>query len=447
MDGCTLASARYTAHARVLAESFLAHNPGARFWVLDVDGLSEGEFFSGAGGIGDVQLLTLADVGVDEAEFHRRATIYAAHALAGSLKAPLLRTVLARTAGAAVYMDADTCVYADLAELGRLAAEHALVFSPHVLTHSGQQEFVPQLEENLVLGGVFNTGLLAVGPGAARFLDWWATRTARHSIFDAGSQRSQDQGWLTVAAALFGHHVLADPGCNVAAWNVMHRDVIWDGERATIDGGPLRHFHFALGFDPQQPQQLGSSPQPAWVPALGDRPGVARLAREYAARLIRHGYRQAWQRPIRYAAMPDGAPIEPWMRPVYRSALIEAERTGALEPANPFTHGEHRFLGWVRLRFVDGYEPLLDEIANALGSEYANRAGHGRAALELGWALARGADVLAQRDDLLRRVGELERVRDEAVAWAQREAIGRGQAEAGVLERDALIRELYARLG
>ena len=38
IHGCTVTANNYLAHTRVLAESFLAHNPGASFTALIVDG-------------------------------------------------------------------------------------------------------------------------------------------------------------------------------------------------------------------------------------------------------------------------------------------------------------------------------------------------------------------------------------------------------------------------
>jgi hypothetical protein len=39
---CTIVARNYLAHARVLAKSYLKHHPGAKFYLLVVDGLPDG---------------------------------------------------------------------------------------------------------------------------------------------------------------------------------------------------------------------------------------------------------------------------------------------------------------------------------------------------------------------------------------------------------------------
>jgi hypothetical protein len=89
MHGCTVTTSRYAAHARVLAESFLAHNPRAGFSALVIDD-------SPHPGAESFETLTPADVGVDSRELNRRAAIYQTPGLACSLKANLMLALLER---------------------------------------------------------------------------------------------------------------------------------------------------------------------------------------------------------------------------------------------------------------------------------------------------------------------------------------------------------------
>jgi phage terminase Nu1 subunit (DNA packaging protein) len=235
-----------------------------------------------------------------------------------------------------------------------------------------------------------------------------------------------DQPWLVLASTLFDHHVLKDRGCNVAGWNLHARDVHWVGDRPTIDGGPLRHFHFACGYDPERPELLARD-QKYW-PTLAGRPGVARLSREYARRLLDNGYVQERMRPVQGVAMLSGAPIEPWMRVVYRSALINAEQNGGVEPPNPFAHGEEHFSAWIRDRAV----PTVDALMKGGASAWPEAGAPDLQAFELVAAMARVRELAP-------RIGELEAIRDDAIAWAQREA---DRSRAAAAERDALARQL-----
>jgi hypothetical protein len=389
----------------VLAESFLAHNPGAGFSILLVDGAREG--FSASE---PFELLVPADIGIDTRELARRASMYITQGLAASMKPKLLSELLARHPGAVLYLDADGCIYDELTPVAELAREHSLVLSPHTLDpHPLWPQDSP--EQIIMRAGPINAGLLGVGPGAEPFLRWWGERTERRCVFDEPRGLMLAQTWLTLAGTLFPSHVLRDRGCNVAGWNLQARDVQWEGERPRIDGGPLRHFHFAGSYDPLHPEQLTPIAKHArWWASPAERPGVARLSREYAARLLESGYREALASPVRHDAMPSGAPLAPWMRAVYRAALIDAEERGAPEPPNPFADGEARFLEWVR----------------------------GRAPGE--------ARTLKQSDELLARIGELEAARDEAIEWAEGASAQLRDAERTLAQQRVALDGLSAEL-
>lgn len=439
MHGCTITTSHYLAHARAMAESYLAHHPGAQFTVLMIDDWSgprpQRESF---------QTLTLADVGIDEQELNRRATMYITQGLANSLKADLMLAVLAAGDQQVLYLDSDAYVYADLSHLGDLAERHSLVLSPHSYDPYPLWE-VDSPEQMFMRAGVMNAGLIGVGQGARPFLEWWAQRTARRCVFDLPRALLVDQTWLMLAPALFDHHILRDRGCNVAGWNLHTRDVQWEGDVPTIDGGPLRHFHFAMSYDPEHPERLTASEQAYWWPTLDRRPGVARLSREYAECLLSHGYREVRHAPPLFDAMPGGAPIEPWMRASYRTALIHAEATGEPEPPNPFSDGEDRFTAWIESRTLK----RLDDVSVA--SDQAAAAGFGgstdaRLEQDEPFSAQEMARAMMDTEKTLGRIRELESIRDEAVAWAERASGDLEQAKGVIAERDKLIAEQGAAL-
>jgi hypothetical protein len=447
MHGCTITTSHYLAHTRVLVESFLAHNPEADFTVLMIDDWSgpspECESF---------QTLTLADVGIDKQELNRRATAYITQGLANSLKADLMLAMLSRGHEQVVYLDADACVYAGLSHLGDLAERHSLVLSPHSYDPYPLWE-VDSPEQMFMRAGVMNAGLIGVGQSAQPFLQWWSERTARRCVFDLPRALLVDQTWLMLAPALFDHHILRDRGCNVAGWNLHTRDVQWEANVPTIDGGPLRHFHFAMSYDPEHPERLTASEQAYWWPTLEERPGAARLSREYAERLLAHGYREVRHAPPLFDTMPGGAPIEPWMRASYREALIHAELSGEPEPPNPFAHGQERFVEWLQPRAVE-------RLAGRAGAGAAATSGGVAACVKVAAPLVgepfsaeEMAKAMMDTAGLLARIRELEGLRDEAIAWAERvsqeleqtkELIARH--DEAIVERDTLIAELQAAL-
>jgi hypothetical protein len=426
VQGCAIATRRYLAHARVLVRSFLEHHPEGRFSLLMVD--------SDEGGVIDderFELLTPADMGVDERELHRRGTMYLAQGWADSFKPDLLCFLLARDGAPIVLLDADSCIYADLVPVVELASEHSLVLSPHNLdplplhgSNRHEERWRDDSPEQITMrAGLMNAGLIAVAPGAEHFLQWWSERTHLRCVFDEPHALMLCQTWLTLATVLFDHRLLRDRGCNVAGWNLHGRDVRWRGDTPEIDGGPLRHFHFAGSFDPDLPEQITPIESLAsWWASLRERPGAARVARQYAQALIDYGYRQVHAAPRPYDQAPDGRPIEPWMRASYRAAVIDAERDSSPEPPNPFSDGPNAFFDWLRGRTA---------------SELEN---HGRH--------AGGGDTLSRRelttalldgDKMLTRIEELEAMRDEAIVWAKRTS---DELEITSAERDRQSEEL-----
>lgn len=433
MHGCTITTSHYMAHARVLAESFLAHNPGSDFSVLVIDD-------SGGGAPGSESFRTLApaDVGIDEREFNRRATMYITQGMATSMKPDLMLAMLACGHEAVLYLDADACVYSDLAHLEELARSHSLVLSPHSQDPYPLWE-VDSPEQIFMRAGTINAGLIGVASGGRPFLEWWRERSARRCIFDQPRALFLEQTWLMLAPAIFDHHILRERGCNVAGWNLHTRDVQWDGELPTIDGGPLRHFHFAMSYDPEHPERLTASEHAYWWPTLQERPGAARLSREYAKRLIEHGYREARQAPPLFNAMPGGAPIEPWMRASYRAALLHAEAGGDAEPPNPFTDGQERFLEWLRPRSVARLAARSDAMRQSQAEGAAGAAAGDPSVEDEPFSAEEMAQAMLDTSKLLARIRELEDIRDDAVAWAQRVSEDLEQAKGAIAERDTLI--------
>ena len=370
MIASTVITASYAPYARVLGHSFLEHHPGARFAVLVVDD-SSGDV------VVDERFIRLrpADLGIDDRELHRRAVMFDSQGLTCSMKPALLRQLLIQEGAdaTALLLDADSCVYGDLRHATELAGRHDIVLTPHSTV--AREDF--DVEPMIIRTGAFNAGFVAVGAGALPFLDWWDQRTARRCVADPGSGVFNEQAWLDLVPGLFEHHVLTDPGVNVSGFGMHYRDVVWDGDRGAgvpaLEDGPLRHFHFLCRFDPEFPEQLTGDPAVAqhW-PAPSTRPGFVRLAREYAQRLMAVGYREARAAPAPFDALPDGTPLTPLIRRLYRDGVIEADRTGGSEPPNPWDAGISAFLSW--LNEPAGGAPGTPEATRYLMALHAERA-------------------------------------------------------------------------
>jgi len=352
---CTVASRRFLAQARVLADSFFEHHPSGRFAVLIPDDPDGERTLDGR-----AEVLRPHDIGVDPAEAERMALAYSVRELSCAMKVRLVHHLLEQ-GERAVMLDGDVCVYGDLTPVAELASREGLVLLPHALTpHATPDRYPPTVglaprmrnavgpEQMMILSGTYNTGLAAFAPAAMPFLEWWSARTKRYCLYESARGLFQEQGWTALAPALFPCHVLREHGWNVSGFHLHDRDVEWDGGRPRIGGKPLRCFHF-ITYDPTRPDELSANEQLAGVwPAAADRPGAMRLCREYADRLLAAGHEEALADASPYDRLPDGTPVDLFMRTAYGEALLEYEAGRAPEPPNPYSDGDsERFLVWL----------------------------------------------------------------------------------------------------
>lgn len=336
MDACTIVARNYLPYARVFAESLTALHPECRVTVLVVDGQGESSDRS------RFRILQLDDVIPDEEERRRQTFMYDVTELSTAVKPLLLRYLLAEGAPAVLYFDPDIEFFGPVDHLWRLAERHHIVLTPHVLSPIPEDGY--EVSDLAVLrAGVFNLGFIGVGAGNDRFLEWWSGRLRRHCLSDPGNGMFVDQRWLDYVAAVFPHVVERDPACNVAYWNVHERHVVQTETGFTVNGTPLRFYHFS-GFNPDVPYLLSKHQGQNPRVLLSEQPAVQELCRRYAARLRGHGY-GALAVQYGFSGLPDGTPIDGTMRRLYRRALLQAERTKAALPPSPF--GWDAMLAWL----------------------------------------------------------------------------------------------------
>jgi hypothetical protein len=354
MQACTIVARNYLPQARVLARSFQEHHPDVPFTVLVIDDPApptRGENFA---------VLGLSDIGLDPGEAERMALIYDVTELATAVKPWFLRRLLRSGPEIALYFDPDIEIFAPLLDVAELARAHSIVLTPHVLEPFPQDGLQPS--ESTIMGtGIYNLGFIAVGPGCEPFLDWWAARLRRECIIDPPRMRFTDQRWIDFVPSLFAHHILRDPACNVAYWNLTQRALSWSGSDYAVNGEPLRFFHYS-GYEPSQPGRL--SKFQGDPPRLRLEPGtaLARICGRYREQLLAEGFEKSTDEPYRYGSFGSGLPIDRAIRRAYRSALIEHEAGIGPEPPNPFLGADPAsFLEWIT-------EPL--ESASAIITRY-----------------------------------------------------------------------------
>ena len=324
----------------MLARSFLAQHPGGRFTTLIVD--AEEPASDADEGF---EVLTPSQIGLSEREVNRMAMLYDVMEFATAVKPSLLKTLLARGAGAVTYFDPDIEIFRPLDDIDEVARRHSIVLTPHTLSPLPHDRRDPG-ERTLLLAGMFNLGFISVSDSADAFLTWWQERVARAGHVDPKRGEFVDQRWVDFVPSLFEHTALRDPTVNVAHWNLESRRITVGDDGYYVDGEPLRFFHFS-GFDPDKPYLLSKFLGPEPKILLSSHPALARLTREYADKLIKAGYREATKETYGFGNLTNGTPITGPMRLVYRDALEEAERRADPEPPNPFVDGAQRFIAWL----------------------------------------------------------------------------------------------------
>lgn len=355
----TIVARNYLPQARVLARSFLDHHPDGRVVVLVVDapgeGLRDDEPF---------EVVTPGQLPVDTRELQRMATIYTVLEFATALKPFLLRhLVVDRGERAATYLDPDIQVFAPLDDIDDLAREHSIVLTPHRLEPLPDDGRLPT-EHIFSQSGAYNLGFVSVSSEAVPFLDWWGEHLRRDCMHAVAHGLFVDQRWLDLGVTYFRHHVLRDPGCNVAYWNLDLRG---------IEG--LRFFHFS-GYDPDVPHVLSKyqGDQPRVL--LTERPELRRLCADYAALLDDAGWRECRKLTYGLDDAANGMRLDTTMRRVYRREIIErdlqvTDDIGAVdEMPNPFDPDQaDAFVALLRSPFPGSDAPRMPRYLHAIHLE------------------------------------------------------------------------------
>jgi glycosyltransferase involved in cell wall biosynthesis len=339
VNGCTIIARNYTAQARVLAESFVAHNPGSGFSTLIIDG-------PGPHPTEPYEILLPEDLDLDQAEFQRMAAIYGVMELATAVKPWLLRHLLER-GEPVVYLDPDIELFAPITEAAELADRHGIVLTPHIA------ELVPYearelVHQTVLYSGIYNLGFIAVSESALPFLRWWEQRLARECRIAPTEGRFVDQRWADFVPGMFAHYILRNPAWNVAWWNLGRRSLREEGNGYLVDGEPLAFFHYS-GFDPRKPHLLSKFQGDKPPILLSEKPALARICNEYASKLFGAEFEVFSQQPYAFDTFGPEIRLDLRMRRLYRSALLESEEEGTSQPPNPFADDEgSAFIEWLR---------------------------------------------------------------------------------------------------
>jgi glycosyltransferase involved in cell wall biosynthesis len=232
-----------------------------------------------------------------------------------------------------IYIDPDIVIYSPLAEIDEVPSDTFLILTPHLTGFIGGDEHPS--ERTILQAGTYNLGFLAVSrqPQLASFLKWWKEKLEFQCVVDPVRGLFVDQKWIDLTPGLFsGVTILRHEGYNVAYWNLGQRTVIGDSSGATVNGQPLRFFHFS-GFDPALPGMLSRFDYVRKVRDTGD---AAKLIEDYGAAIRAAGYESYRNAPYAFGIFADGTRIPAMARVAYRNSSALQSKCGS----DPFEHPE-----------------------------------------------------------------------------------------------------------
>ncbi|MEX0644825.1 MAG: hypothetical protein WD076_05915 [Parvularculaceae bacterium] len=333
----TICARNYLAYALTLRASLLAAVPGAQFYIFladepvaggdPCDGIIPAAALAGFAAFSSDQPETTSSQSAPaRADYADMAFRYTVMEFNTAVKPFAFAHLFDRLGvDAAIYLDPDILVLRPLeAVTDALAAGAEAIFTPH-LTAPLADGLSPS-DEDIARAGVFNLGFAAFAnrPEARAFIRWWAGRCATDCFVDLERGLFVDQKFCERAPSMIEKTaILADPGLNVAYWNLKHRPVARGPDGWTAAGAPLVFFHFS-GVVPGDPTVFSKHQNRFSPKDLG--PGRALFA-EYLARLEANGHKRWRDVPYAYDRYTDGTPIPPAARRLYARGGGAASRS------------------------------------------------------------------------------------------------------------------------
>ena len=338
MAACTIVSRNYLAQAKVLAESFLRHEPRGRFYTLVVDDLPPGAD-AGPG----VTVVGAGDIGLPRVK--EMCFKYDVIELNTAVKPAFLATLLGRFGeDHIVYLDPDILVARPLDELRKLMASASIVLTPHVLSPIPLDGRHPS-DQDILISGAHNLGFIALTKSeeALALLKWWGERLDDHCRIDVAHGLFTDQRWVDLVPGFFpSTALLRDPTYNVAFWNLHERKIERRGDdQYFVNGRPLAFYHFS-GFNPGK--RLVLSKHQDRVRVVPGTP-LADLLGRYADLLVAAGHETSSRWEYGHSRFSNGVAVSPPFRQLYLGLDCEA-RSWFGDPFDASPSNERSLLAW-----------------------------------------------------------------------------------------------------
>ncbi len=334
---CTIVSRNYLSFARILAKSYLQHEPTGRFYLLVIDGLPDGVDVGA-----DVTLLGPADLRIPN--FEALTFAYDVAELCTAVKPTLLLALFNEFKERhALFLDPDILIMRPLTELKQALSTANILLVPNLLAPIPDDGCRPT-DKDIYLSGTFNLGFIGLSKSHAALecLSWWEDNLLNgEALVSVPKGLMTDQKWMDLTPSLFsGTLIFRDDTYNVAWWNLHHRTVTRENDTFLVNGCPIGFFHFS-GFDPSRP--LGYTKENQNRTGVKAGTHLAELLELYGRLHQENGYAEIKSWHCQYAHFDDGVFVNLPMRRLYlNQEPALRERFG-----DPFrTKGANTFRAW-----------------------------------------------------------------------------------------------------
>jgi hypothetical protein len=244
----TICSTNYLAQAIALGDSLLEHNPTYTFVIGLVDEISDDQGLP-------IQItypiIPIKDIEIHD--FNRFCAQYNITELNTAVK-PFYFSYLFEKNEAVqsiVYLDPDIFVYHSFELLETHLASNQIVLTPHITAPINDDKY--PTETDFLNAGIYNLGFIVLKRGAesSKLIHWWKNRLYSLCKIDFENGLFVDQLWLNFATLFYKEvFVLANPGYNMAYWNLQERSLSKNeaGDYIVNSEYPLVFYHFS-GYD------------------------------------------------------------------------------------------------------------------------------------------------------------------------------------------------------
>lgn len=308
----TSITANYLPKARVLARSVKRYDPVSRFVLVLADFLPDGvdienEPFD--------RIVFIEDLDIPDLQpwIFKHSVVELCTAVKGPV---MLKLLLEQPVGEGViYLDPDIVVFSSLDDLKEELRMADGLLTPHQVEPESDPQAVIDNEICSLKHGVYNIGFLALNhnPGGLSVAKWWKQRLLDHCFADIPNGLFTDQKWCDLIPCFFpGVRIYRHKGCNVATWNLTHRDVvIKENGMLFVNDVPLVFYHFS-GFDSGAQEVMLNRYAKKNSPLI-------ELRAWYIAECNKAGQIELGARPGKFDFFSNGEKVTKAMRLLYRS--------------------------------------------------------------------------------------------------------------------------------